>query len=239
MAVVFSILVHIIVAGLLITSSFWIPPKPVEAELWDAASLASATIQDAAVEVEKVIDEPENSQSTKTPTVQVKSVEQPADIQTKKPDERKTVAASKIIPKLTQPKPEIKKTELEVKKTEPNKKKVESKEEKKARTSILGAVTKETGNKFGVSSSGSGSEDVAGYKSAVKRRIEADSQGLSGRSAVVLINVSASGQVLGKRIARSSGDSAWDQRLLASIIRLPPNAPNAVQNNNLTITIKP
>lgn len=237
-AVFFSILVHVIVVNLLIMGSFWTQPKPIEAELWDAASLASATIQDATVEVEDTADESENNQVVKTPIDQVNPIEQPADIHTKKSDERKAV----ITPKLTQPKPEFKKPEPSVtvkSKTEPNKKKVESKEENKARASILGAVTKGSGNKSGASSSGSGSEDVAGYKSAVKRRIEVDAKGLSGKSAVVLINVSASGQVLGKRILRSSGDSAWDQRLLASISRLPPNAPTAVQNNNLTITIKP
>ena len=213
-----AVLVHLILVGFLWWGASWLQPQPTEVELWDAASLSAQAEQPVAVAVNE----------TAPPVVKVEETVETADIETK--------VVKTVKPEQPDVKPAIEKKPVEVKpvpvKVLPSKPVADS----NARTNILKNATNGTGNTVSNNTSGAGSADTAGYKAAVKRIVESRAGKLNGKSAVIAINVSQSGQVLGRKIVRSSGDSAWDNAALSAISRLPPNAPSALQNWNLQLT---
>ncbi|MFZ1891356.1 MAG: cell envelope integrity protein TolA [Formosimonas sp.] len=221
-ALALALLVNALLIGALFLNLQWQQPKPAEVELWDGASLQAA-LDDPAIP-EAVATESEVNESQTTPVEQSTEETAPAEIDTKKSDAR----AEKTSP---QPK---KKPESTTKPT-PEKPKKPAENKPKSNNANQSSVLNSIKNGSGAASG----EDTSGYKAAVKRQVENSARSLKGKSAVVFVSLTASGVIQSKRIAKTSGDAAWDAKLLSAIgSRLPPNVPKSLQSG-FTLTIRP
>ena len=224
-ALALALLVNAVLIGALFLNMQWQQPKPAEVELWDGASLQAA------------LDGQPPAEPTQ-PTIntnEAKPIEEALTEVT--PDEIETKSANKPNTLTTEKKPEP--TQKPKTAQEASINKPVTKTNTNSSTKTNNANQSSVLNSIKNGSGGGAGEDTSGYKAAVKRQVENSARSLKGKSAVVFVSLTASGVIQSKRIAKTSGDAAWDAKLLSAIgSRLPPNVPKSLQSG-FTLTIRP
>ena len=228
-SVVLAIAVHVLLGGLLWWGATWVQPKPIETELWDAASLGAALNPQPVTEP---TPQPEVNETT-PPVVKTEETVEPAEIETKTVRETQP---EKTVAKPKEPPVESKVTA----KTQPTKptptNKPNTAANDSARNSVLGNAGKVAG---GTGTAKSGGMD-AGYVGKVKSMIESRgrNQGLSNASGSVSFRVAPNGSILNIVASITPADK---KAVLESIIRginLPRPVPDEAMSRGMRFSVR-
>ncbi|MGH8784769.1 MAG: cell envelope integrity protein TolA [Cupriavidus necator] len=109
----------------------------------------------------------------------------------------------------------------------------------------LARLRSQAGNSGSRAGSGSGAKPSSGYAERVRQRVKPNiifNEDVSGNpAAVVAVAMAPDGSVLSTRLAKSSGNAAWDNAVLRAVQRSDPlpRDENGVAPSNILITFWP
>jgi len=253
-AMLWSIGAHVLLALFLGFSIDWknSTPTGVEAELWESVPAQQfKEIEPAPIKQEEA------------------PADEKADIATKK--QKKTDAKEKVAPTEKKPEPKTKDKEKEKEKAKPKEAAKDSKDTKakedkpKESTSkataaqekerqnrlakLRAAAGEETGGSGGVTGTGVGSGGTAkpGYTDRVNRYIRPfitfDNSSITNNPQVIFrVEVAPDGNIINKRLVKSSGNESWDNAVSLAIDRakrLPKDEDGKIPDRQFDLKFKP
>jgi colicin import membrane protein len=236
MCFLLALFMHLLLGALLYYGVHWRSeaPEGVQAELWDA-------IPDTATPPEPVA---KPMQATKPVE------EEEADISLQEKKRKGELAAREQAQARTQARKREAEARAEVVRNEEQRKAMEAQNQRQAANnaqhqSQLARLQAQAGSPGSGSGTGSAAKPSSRYAERVRQRVKPNiifNEDLSGNpAAVVAVNMAPDGSLLSTRLAKSSGNAAWDSAVLGAVSRSDPlpRDENGVAPANIIITFWP